>query len=270
MKFMSSGVCKKPSLDAPEDLVGGSNNFYWLLDGATPPAGKGNHKLTVEYVRTLDHYFKEFAKTANDPEDLLFNAIKSTRIVFEQKGVIINPPSSTVIIVQVLRDCLRYLVLGDSYLCVCTGEEVVTITDKRLASVAVNERTEVRTLREQGVSENSTEYIEARRRLIFAEESSRNKAGGYWIAELNPDAAKEAIVGTLPLPNLVFAVTDGLERLVSVFGVYPGLKELGNTIIEKGDRHIFDQLRLLEEDQQNFKRPISSKHDDASYFLLSL
>ena len=264
MKLLSSGVCKKPSLDVPEDLVGGSNNFYWLLDGA----GKGNHKLTVEYVSTLDHYFKEFAKTANDPEDLLFNAIKSTKIVFEKRGVIVNPPSSTVIIVQILRDCLRYLVLGDSYLCVCAGEKVVTITDKRLASVAVQERNEVRTLREQGVPENSAKYIEARRRLICAEESSRNKDGGYWIAELNPDAAKEALVGTLPLPNLVFAVTDGLERLVSVFDIYSGLKALGETILEKGDSYVFNQLRLLEEEPENFKRPISSKHDDASYFLI--
>lgn len=28
-------------IDLSENLVGGSDNFCWLLDGATPPEGKG-------------------------------------------------------------------------------------------------------------------------------------------------------------------------------------------------------------------------------------
>lgn len=268
MKLFSSGVCKKPSLAMAEDLVGGSNNFYWLLDGATPPEGKGNHELTYRYVHALDRYFSELAKSAEDPQDLLFNAIKRVKMEFEQEGLTAHPPSSTVVIVQTLSSGLRYLVLGDSFLCVRIRGKTTTITDNRLSSVAVRERAIVNGLREQGISENSSEYVEARRTLVRTESECKNKPGGYWIAELNPDAAKEALTGTLPMPDFVFAATDGLERLVSLFEAYPNLEEPGEAISEKTDAYIFNQLRSLEENPKNFKRPISSKHDDASYFLL--
>lgn len=274
MYIFTSGVCKKPSLDLAEDLVGGNGNFYWLLDGATPPADSGNHELTYRFVQTLNQGLTVFSLRAENPEDLLFNAINYVKNDFEQRGIVNSYlPCSTVVIVQMLETKIRYLVLGDSYLCICAGNYTLIETDDRLKTIAVEERGIVRKMRESNIPENSKEYQDARKNLILAEAKSRNKTGGYWVAELNPDAAKEGKMGEVSFDDneklLVLAATDGLERLISLFEVYPSLKEVGQAIQKKGVVATFNQLRELENDPSKFKKPISSKHDDASFFLLS-
>ena len=199
MKLIASRVCKKPSLDVAEDLVGWSNGFYWLLDGATPPMGVGTHELTFRYVQTLSRGLSMYAETAEDPEELLWKALGYVRGVFS--GCVEHfefLPSSTVVIVQALESELRYLVLGDSFLCVYADDGVVLLeTDDRLKSIATEERQRVRDLRAAGVSEDDLAYLEARKALVCAEMKYRNKVDGYWIAELDPQAAKEARKGTV-------------------------------------------------------------------------
>lgn len=273
MKLFSSGVCKKPSLSEPEDLVDGNKGFYWLLDGATPPVGENGHALTYRYVQTLNRALKTNAQIAKTPEELLYRSIHSVRDDFNENGINVEwLPSSTVVLVQVLQNCLNYLVLGDSYLCIRTEKDDLVITDDRLKFVAVEERKIVRRLREDGFSEESSEYLAARRNLIFAELECRNKDEGYWIAELDPDAAKKSKQGTVHFQRdevvTVLAVTDGLERLVSIFDFYHNLNDLGDAILREGEIQVFNQLRELEKEPKAFKKAISSKHDDASYFLL--
>ena len=115
MRLVSSAICKKPSLDIAEDFVGGHANFHWLLDGATPPVGGNNHALTCKYVQMLDRGLTMFAEGADNPKELLFKAIEYVKENFGQHEFL---PSSTVVIVQELEECIQYLVLGDSFLCI--------------------------------------------------------------------------------------------------------------------------------------------------------
>ena len=56
-----------------------------------------------------------FAEGADNPKELLFKAIEYVKENFGQHEFL---PSSTVVIVQVLEECIQYLVLGDSFLCI--------------------------------------------------------------------------------------------------------------------------------------------------------
>ena len=273
MRLYLSGVCKKPSLKESEDMVGENAGFYWLLDGATPPVGEKSHEATYTFVQSLHKALTTVAKTAESPERLLYDSIEFLKVKSCENNSDGYLPCSTAVIVQVFGNCLHYLVLGDSFLCICTEKDNLVITDNRLKSVAVEERKIVRELRESGISEKSNEYLTARKNLIFTELESRNKDGGYWITELNPNAALNAQKGTIQFEQdehiFIFAATDGLERLVSVFGAYNNLKEIGDAIVKEGDRKVSNLLRELENNPTAFKKPVSSKHDDASYFLLT-
>lgn len=56
---------------------------------------------------------------------------------------------------------------------------------------------------------------------------------------------------------------------MSVFGFVNSLDELINKIINEGEKTIFDELRKLEMDNSNFLKPVSSTHDDASFFIVN-
>lgn len=262
IRFVSSGVCKKPSLAEAEDLVSGANGFYWLLDGATPPKASGGHEVTRAYVESLSAALVEESNMAPSPWELLEVALGKIPNFEEVQ------PSSTVVLVQVCEDRIRYSVLGDSFLSILLDGEELVVTDDRLKKVATDERERVRALRERGVLEDSEEYVKARATLIDAERKCRNVRGGYWIAANAPMAAREARNGEVSLVGKkqvqILAVSDGLERMVSAFGEFSSLAKMGD-VLARGAEQVFERLREMEQKPSRF----SSKHDDASYFLLS-
>lgn len=271
MRLIASNVCKKPSLDKAQDIIGKAGNFYWLLDGATPPSG--NNELAYEYVSTLNKWLKRYAATSRNPEELLYSAIEQMQKGFKTKWVSNDyTPSSTAIIVQIEENQLRYLVLGDSSLSISTNEQRLVITDTRLRFIAQEEREILQKIMAKGASEDSDEYINARNNLIKVEMQYRNKEGGYWIAELNPEAAKKSRKGTIKFKSndkvIVLAVSDGLERLVSTFGIYNSLHDIADVLLSGKEDIVFKQLREIESNDK-FKYKTSSKHDDASYLLLA-
>ncbi len=180
-------------------------------------------------------------------------------------------PYSTVVLVRILENTIEYLVLADSYLSICVDGKSHVISDQHLKSIATEERAYVRSMREKGVSENSREYLESREKLINKELKLQNNVNGYWVASLDPEAAEHAIYGIIDYKEnyRIIAASDGMERLVSVFGFVNSLDELINKIINEGEETIFDELRKLEMDNSNFLKPVSSTHDDASFFIVN-
>ena len=128
-------------------------------------------------------------------------------------------------------------------------------------------------MRAEGIDEKSPEYLEARRKLIMEEQRFQNIEHGYWMACLDPTAAEHAINGKIHMEQsdraMIFATSDGLSRLVSHFSTYRNICDIGSAILEKGEHAIFSELRFLESNIENFKKPISSQHDDSSYFLIT-
>lgn len=273
--YYNMGVNKKPFESKSEDLVGSNNSFFWLLDGATPPIENKNKELTQIYLNLLNAALSNHSLECKSTGILLETSIATVRDIF-LKNYNVNSsdylPYSTAVIFKVDRE-IEYSILGDSYLSIVTDKTSVTITDDRLKQFAVEERKIVQEMRKSGIDEKSVEYIEARKKLIRAELNFQNVDGGYWIASLNPLAAKESISGTLSLDNcetfFVFAASDGLARIVTHFGAFHDLNSLGNEITRVGAICIFNMLRSLESDMANFLKPVSSKNDDASFIIVS-
>ena len=270
-----TGINKKPSESKSEDLVGSNNNFYWLLDGATPPAERKYKELTQIFLNTFNSALSACSLECSSTNILLERSLERVRDVFTEKydiNSLDHLPSSTAVIIKIDGE-IEYSVLGDSYLSIATKNSKIVITDERIGNIAVNERKIVREMRENGVDENSIEYIKARKALIREESNLRNVAGGYWIASLNPLAAEESIYGTYPLDSyddfLIFAASDGLTRLVTHLGAFNDLYSLADETVRVGATQIFKKLRELESDKTNFIKPISNKHDDASFLLIS-
>lgn len=271
MKLIASNICKKPSLDKAQDLIGKSGNFYWLLDGATPPYG--SNELTYDYIQALNRGLEKQVDDSLNPDELLYRAIKQVQNEFKHKKIEAGYiPSSTIIIVKIEESIVKYLVIGDSSLCISIENRSLVVSDTRLKFVAMKEREELQNIISKGISEDSEEYIKARKNLIGVEMKHRNKDGGYWIAELNPDVVAKAKTGSVSFEKdehvEILAISDGLERLISTFGVYSSMYELAQAILIEGDEHIFKKLRDLESSPKLFRNNNISQYDDASYFLL--
>ena len=268
------GNCKKPTHKKSEDIIGHSGNTFWLLDGATPPLGIKNKKLTQQYINMLNHSISKNTVSVLTLKEILKNAIIDLRYEFNRICDLTTEnylPYSTVVLVRILENTIEYLVLADSYLSICVDGKCHVISDQRLKSIATKERAYVRSMREKGVSEISREYLESREKLINKELKFQNNVNGYWVASLDPEAAEHAIYGIIDYKEnyRIIAASDGMERLVSVFGFVNSLDELINKIINEGEETIFDELRKLEMDNSNFLKPVSSTHDDASFFIVN-
>jgi len=273
MLKVSMGTCKKPSFDKPEDLVGGCGNFYWLLDGATPPMSGLNHERTCLFVNELGKELANAVELSRTTNELLYNALKqmcAKKSMFEDNGYC---PYSTAIVLRHTANSVEFSVLGDSTLAISCFGFTTSYTDNRLKKIAVKERQAVRELRAKGVDEQGAEYLAARAKLIEAERKFQNVDGGYWVASCNPDAVEHAYSSVALLDDVedytIMAVSDGLERLVSVFKRYGSVCDVADAIVRQGKDAVFAELRSLESDRKNFIKPVSCQHDDASFVLIT-
>ncbi|NFF79730.1 hypothetical protein [Clostridium botulinum] len=273
--YYNMGINKKPSESKSEDLVGYNNGFFWLLDGATPPAEKTNKELTQIYINLLNAALTNCALECKNTNLLLERSIEKVRNSFEKNydlSSIDYFPYSTAVIFKIDDKAVEYTVLGDSYLSIATENSIVNITDDRLKRIAVKERRVVQEMRENGIDEKSIEYKQARKNLIYTELDFQNIDGGYWVAGLNPIAARESVSGKITIGKdkqfFVFAASDGLARLITHFDKFKDFKSLGKEIEQNGAKKTFEMLRKLESNKSNFKKPVSSKHDDASFVMV--
>ena len=258
--YYNMGISKKPSESKSEDLVGYNNGFFWLLDGATPPAEKKNKELTQIYINLLNAALANYSLECKDTNILLERSIEKVKDSFEKNynlSSIDYFPYSTAVIFKVDDESIEYSVLGDSYLSIVTESSILNITDDRLKKIAVEERRVVQKMRENEIDEKSSEYKEARKKLIYTELNFQNVDGGYWVAGLNPIAAQKSISGRVSLSKnnkfFVFAASDGLARLITHFDVFKDFKSLGKEIEQNGAKKIFEMLRQLESNKSNFK-----------------
>jgi hypothetical protein len=94
----------------------------------------------------------------------------------------------------------------------------------------------------------------------------RNQAKGYWVASSTPDAAYQALTGSIPTLEVRRAalLSDGATRLADRFGVmaWPRVFDL---LDREGPSSLIMQTREAESSDPNGRRwPRSKRHDDAS------
>ena len=107
-------------------------------------------------------------------------------------------PASTASLARYDGDRVEYLVLGDSPLVHDCRGQVEVITDLRVQRVGKALRAAMPAEAENAVV-GSPEYAEGARRRVAAQREYINRPDGYWIASNEPEAARHALTGALPL-----------------------------------------------------------------------
>ncbi|MFV8133156.1 hypothetical protein [Streptomyces syringium] len=251
---------------ANEDTVYVSPTSVVVLDGLSAPKDlpMGCIHGTPWYVRQLGTQLVNLVTDgATALDDALRAAIKEVNelhrstCALDQEAV----PASTVVMIRERGEALDYLVLSDNVLVLDLGDEIVTVTDKRVEEVADAEMKDA--LRgPTGTPEHATRVS----KLVTVQRRLRNRPGGYWVASTDPAAADHAITGTVDLGTVRQAalLTDGASRLVDTFGTlaWPQLLALLQT---EGPAALIARTREVEEsDPHGACWPRFKRSDDAT------
>lgn len=232
-----------PEHDANEDFVLAGPEFVIVLDGATPVPGLATGCIhdVPWLVWTLGTRLAAILASSDDPlPEVLARAIQKTCDAHRDTCDLSNPdsPSSTVAIIRRRDAELDYLVLADSTVAVRAQDGTVTaITDDRL------------------------DYLPSY--TVEDVSRSRNTEGGFWVASTDPDAAHQAIAGTLDIEeqhvHSVALLTDGAATLVERHGwTWTDTLDL----LDHGPRHLIACTR--EHDEHGPAPHRAKRHDDAT------
>jgi hypothetical protein len=222
-----------------------------VLDGATAP--EGVESGCVHDVRWMvRHLAGELMRTLTISPDIplpdaLAETIAATCDAHESTCDLNNPdsPSSTVTILRVNGPEFDYLALADSPLIVDVGGEPRVLVDDRTAHL--------KDYTYAGVS------------------AVRNKPEGFFVASTMPEAAYEAIQGSIPAGEVRRAalLTDGASRLADYFH-QKTWRELLNTLDHDGPAQLIAATREAERGAAQSPDGRRRKpHDDATAVFVS-
>ncbi|WP_344174446.1 hypothetical protein [Pilimelia columellifera] len=242
-----------------------------MLDGlSSPNEDNGCHHGTKWFVAQLGGCL--CSQLVND-ETSLKEALRSAIDMVAQRHARtcdlthLGTPSSTVAILRNNdhKGAWEYLLLADSVVVIddlVAG--VQAISDKSVDRVATREKADI-ALHQVG----TPEHRESVERLIAAQRLVRNRAGGYWIASADPNAADHALTGELPTGRLRRAavLSDGAARLVDPYKLmnWPDLLDLAAA----GAARLIHRVR--EADQADAKGAIWARYktsDDATVIYI--
>lgn len=203
-----------PDADHSADRIFTTTNAAIMLDGAS--AFVPVPVTAATYAEHLGQNLRAQLTAQPDAElpDVLATAIETTT-----RNLDLSPghsPSSTIAITRAHGGQVDFLILGDTQV-VIPGE---TIRDDRLARIAVEQRRQYRARLASGAGYDN-EHRALLRELQTEQAQHRNRHGGYWIAETQPDAAHHAITTQHPIARAPWAIlaTDGAYTLMEHLGL---------------------------------------------------
>lgn len=213
MKITSpTGASVQGTRHGNHDVWGHAADIVWVIDGATSSSPLKQGLSASDYAQALDHALKETTSLRPDlalPE-LLEEAI--ARVSSTAAGR--SGHSATIALCRLTPGGVDWLVLGDSAVLIDDGHSVTLMQDNRLQSVSPELRQLKRTLVKEGAPDE--EVRDVVRQIRTQEERFRNRAGGFWVAASDPQAAREALhgrsAGTSAVVLMTDGVTDGLEH----------------------------------------------------------
>jgi hypothetical protein len=236
---------------ANEDYVAAGPSWVVLLDGATAPIGvdSGCVHDVPWLVRHLGGALSRglAISTERPLAELLAEAIRVTSDAHADTCDLANPasPSSTVAMLRQRDDQLDYLVLADSPIVLDLGGEVQAVVDDRTAHL--------------------TDYSAAGVR------AARNQPGGFWVASTKPEAAHEAVTGSVPVDSVRRAalLSDGASRYADRFAL-GGWGDLLDLLDQSGPCELICQVRAAERAETEIERASrrGKAHDDATAVLI--
>jgi hypothetical protein len=257
-----------PGRPENEDGVLHVGSLVGVLDGVTalPDLDSGCVHTPAWYVRRLTDRLAQVAGERPDSTlaDTLAEAIQRVRVDHDGRCDLGNPatPAATVCLVRAASDQLDYLVLADCSLVVDQGDTVTALTDRRFGDAVAE-------LRSQAVAVGAR--APAGQPLIRKYELI-NQPHGYWIAAANPEAARQAVTGTLPLTGpepvrRLALLTDGASCAVDRYALMDW-PQLLDVLTDHGPKDLIRQIRQAENaNPTGAEHPRYKCHDDATAAL---
>src|SRR5215213_8118694 len=262
------------SQDSPNEDWGGvlAPGLGVVLDGLSAPDGTGTgcRHGTLWFVSQLGpRVLAQAADPARSLVDALAEAIHPVASLhpacdLKHPGT----PSATMVLLRAHDEGTDYLALADAVLLLDTADGLQVVSDERVNQLAAKERAAA-----NQVPVGSALKLRRRAQLTRALRRARNRPGGYWVAAADPQAASQAVTGTLPGRSTHRAVllSDGASRLVDLFELATW-EELLALLDESGPDELLRQIRAAEAvDPEGRQWPRTKRSDDASavYLVLS-
>jgi hypothetical protein len=243
-----------------------------VLDGLSAPDGTGTgcRHGTPWFVSQLGpRVLAQAADPAHSLVDALAEAIQQVASLhpgcdLKHPGT----PSATMVLLRARDEGADYLALADAVLLLDTTDGLQVVSDERVNQLAGKERAAA-----NQVPVSSALKLRRRAQLTRALRRTRNRPGGYWVAAADPQAASQAVTGTVPGKSLQRAVllSDGASRLADLFELGTW-EELLALLDESGPDELLRQVRAAEAvDPEGRQWPRTKRSDDATavYLVLS-
>lgn len=262
------GVALTGGVAESEDRIVVLPNAVVLLDGATR-LEPGRHTGGWYAERLGDRLRRQLtAEPDVDLAELLAAAISQVAADHDLEPG--QAPSSTVALLRWDEERVDALVLADSPIVAFTVGDVHVLSDNRLANLAIPRRTNYRDQLRHGTGFTPT-HTEALKASAAEVAQWRNRQGGFWVAEADPDAAKQAMRATW-LRDQVQAIvmaSDGVSCGVDDYGVFADWTALYDQAVQDGLHTVLDAVRKAEEsDPDGRKWPRPKPHDDQSLVVV--
>ncbi|TCP57286.1 hypothetical protein EV191_1011240 [Tamaricihabitans halophyticus] len=248
-----------PAIEDSDDKIFTTPNAVIMLDGASAflPVPTAANLYADHLGRTMREHLA--AEPAAPLRTVLAEAIGTTAAHFDLAAG--TSPSSAVTIARIANGELELLLLGDN-MAILPGE---FRTDDRMDHLNLAPRRRYRERLAAGTGYDTT-HKELLRELQQQQAALRNVDGGYWIAETNPYAARQALISTHPLDHVPWLI-------LATDGAYNTMTHLGLTDWPRYARADHSQLASLlhhcqqwesHHDPQAQALPRAKRHDDKS------
>ena len=248
-----SSVSVAGSGESNEDIAATAGDVVVVLDGVSKwyTAESGCRHGTVWYVRQLAERILNHAAGDVPLSDAVAGAIADVADAHRDTCDLTHPwtPSATVAVLRESAECVDYLIIADCVLVVETKHGVVAHTDTRLAEL-------LRRLREPDAPEEFRQHLKEGLRGL------RNNPDGYWVASVDPEAARQAVTGSIAREAVHRAalLSDGASCLVDNYS-----QATWEELLAMGPAALVDAVRACEKsDPDRARWPRGKVHDDAT------
>jgi len=275
----------KPGRARCEDVAGGLDRTWWLMDGATgviAPEGVCDSGWFAETIQAS--FLSQLAEEPAAPLDQLIS--QATQAASEQFARLAPPsmrnhspwwPSSTLVLIRLLdadgpMTELDIRVVGDSDLAIIgRGGEVRTVRDDRHTQYCSGLYQEVMAALREGVGYESDRFRNALAAAVTIERQNRNRPETYWVLAPEPFAPMNALRTNLSLNSgdRIVLCSDGAARGHAVFGLQ-GADDAFRAFATGDLGSLLQRVRAAEDkDHEGSAAPRGTRHDDATVLRLS-
>lgn len=280
MLFIKDYICY-PSDSLCEDAVGFSENFIFVLDGASCLTGQNIinessdaywfvNELKAGLQQRLEN--EDNRTTSEILYEVLFELNKTYYDELSKKNIKLpkDSPSAGIALFREQNGYLEFFGLGDCIGVITTvHNKTKVLYDKSLSqfdTAAINSIIEIR--KNKGLS-----FLEAKNismDILIKNRNLRNMPNGYWILEPKGLGIPHAITFQVPINEVkaISVFSDGFAQLVDCFGKYQSYSQLHYEMQKDTLENLYNMLYDLQEsDPYCNNYPRFKVRDDTSAVL---